>query len=169
MKDKNEYQTLKKQKVCIHLKPEHYNYLKQLSIRRNNEDISKTILYLLSKYLKYLFKIKQPQIKLKTTATYQPKTKEYKNFTILINPTYWAKLNHLRGYLGFSMSFIIRITLDWEMFNDETSTEILIQKPSLEPHEQQSIPNTLIHSYEHRAKVIFSNRRIFTYFYDYFY
>ncbi len=169
MKDRNQYQTLEKQKVCIHLKPQHYVYLKYLSRRKFHGNISKTILYLLSKYLKYLYKIKQPQIKRKTTATYQPKTKEYKKYIIFINPTYWAKLNHLRNYLGYSMSFIIRITLDWEMSNETTIEEIIILKPHLEPHELLSLPQTLLYSYIHRVRVNFVHRKIFMDFYDCFY
>lgn len=169
MKDKNQYQTTQKQIVCIHLKPKHYHYLKELSIGKFQGNISKTILYLLSKYLRYLFLIKNSHLKKTLSATYQPKTKEYKKYTILINPTYWAKLNHLRTYLGYSMSFIIRITLDWEMSHQERTTEIIIPKPMLTPPEQQSTPTTLLHSYEYRAKVNFWSRRIFMHFYDHFY
>ncbi len=90
----------------------HFAFLKQLAITKFQGDISKTIFYLLSKYLKYLYRIKKIDIKRTLTIDYQPPTKEYKRYWISIQPTYWGQLYNLKFSLGYSMSFLIRIMID---------------------------------------------------------
>ncbi len=110
----------------------HFDFLRQLANNRYNGNISKTILYLISKYLKYLYQIKNIDIKRTMTIDYQPKTKEYKRYWITINPTYWGNLYNLRFSLGYSMSFLLRIMLDWEMEEyQQPETDIIISKPIL--------------------------------------
>ncbi len=170
MKDKIQATTKKKHQYCIHLTPLHYLFLLQLSEEQSNGDISKTLLYLISKHLKYLYKISNLQTKQTMTTTYQPKIKNYKKYYITLNPIYWAKLNHIKNYIGYSISAIIRILLDWEMFPNESNQEHLwIQKPSLNPRETiEPHSSCLIHSYVWRGWVDFNKRELIMYFYDYY-
>ncbi len=127
-------------RVCIHLSPHHFKFLKQLASIRYEGDISKTILYLLSKYLKFLYQIKKIDQKRTLTIDYQPPTKEYKRYWININPTYWGHLYNLRFSLGYSMSFLLRIMIDWEMIeNQEPNPKILIPLPILNEAPQSTL------------------------------
>lgn len=170
MKDTIQTKTLKFHRYCINLKPEHYQYLILLTYRKFNGDLSKTILYLISKYLKYLYKISTIPQKQTMTITYQPKTKQYKQFNITIIPIHWAKLNHIKNYTGYSISAIIRILLEWEMSSTENNDpKIWIQKPQLNFLELLQLPTTLLHSYVLKGQVVLNSREIKMSFYDYFY
>ncbi|GIX41316.1 MAG: hypothetical protein KatS3mg129_1049 [Leptospiraceae bacterium] len=48
------------------------------------------------------------------TAKYQPVTRKYKKYWIVMKPPLLGKMYQLRYYLGFSMSCILRIMLDWD-------------------------------------------------------
>ncbi|GIX42878.1 MAG: hypothetical protein KatS3mg129_2611 [Leptospiraceae bacterium] len=48
------------------------------------------------------------------TAKYQPVTREYNKYWIVMKPPLWGKMYQLRYYLGYSMSCILRIMLDWD-------------------------------------------------------
>jgi hypothetical protein len=106
-------------------------YLIYLSETRFNGNLTLTIDYLLRKYLAYLYKISLAPTKRTLTATYQPRTKNYIIRKINIQPTYWSKLYELRFLLGFSMSFIIRIMLDWEMQDAQISIDPIFIRPPL--------------------------------------
>ncbi len=123
------------QKECItsiNLTPIHYRYLMHLTNTRFEGKLTLTIHYLLKKYLAYLYKISIAQEKRTLTASYQPRTKEYIIRKIQIQPTYWGKLYELRFFLGYSMSFLIRIMLDWEMQEIEIPVVPLIVLPQLD-------------------------------------
>ncbi len=171
MEDLVEFQTLAVKRVCIFLTPLHYIYLRELSIRKFNKDISQTLLYLISKNLKYLYKIKQTHLKKTMTITYQPKTKEYQRYGIYIDPTLWAKFNHLRIYLGYSMSFIIRILIDWEMQEDTQNyrNSLIVFKPNLTDDEYLQLPSSPLHNYDWWCKVDLKDQRVFMKFIDSFY
>ena len=124
--------TQKKCITSINITPFHYRYLMFLTQTRFNGKLSLTIDYLLRKYLAYLYRISIAQNKRTLTATYQPKTKEYIIRKISIQPTYWGKLFELRFFLGYSMSFLIRIMLDWEMQQEGIPIVPLILLPSLD-------------------------------------
>jgi len=117
--------------TSINLTPNHYEYLICLTESRFNGNLSKTIDYLLKKYLIYLYKISLAPDKRTLTATYQPRTKNYVIKKICIQPTYWAKFFELRFVLGYSISFMIRIMLDWEMQEEENSIAPIIIRPNL--------------------------------------
>lgn len=170
MKDKITFQTKTYHRVCIHLKPEHYHYLKKLS-RNFDKKISKTIIYLVSKYLKYLYKIKISNKKKTLTTTYQPKTKEYKKFWIYIEPTKWGKLRHLKFYLGYSMSFIIRIMIEWEMAEEAKGRmiDIIIKKPILSLDELKEIPSGFLHHYKFFIEINLQERFVSMRFKDKYY
>ena len=125
------FRTHKNTKTSVNLTPFHYQYLMHLSNTRFGGDLSLTINYLLKKYLVYLYRISISQSKRTLTATYQPKTKGYVVKTISVQPTYWGKLYNLRKFLGYSMSFIIHIMLDWEMENQQIPVSVLFELPHL--------------------------------------
>jgi hypothetical protein len=117
--------------TSINLTPNHYEYLICLTESRFNGNLSKTIDYLLKKYLIYLYKISLAPDKRTLTATYQPRTKNYVIKKICIQPTYWGKFFELRFLLGYSISFMIRIMLDWEMQEEQNSFAPIIIRPNL--------------------------------------
>jgi len=130
MKIQNFY-TNKKCRTSINITQFHYVYLIYLTETRFNGDLSLTMDYLFKKYLAYLYKSSQAPNKRTLTATYQPRTKNYLVRTIHIQPTYWGKLQELKFFLGLSMSFIIRILLDWEMEEEQRPIEPILIKPPL--------------------------------------
>jgi hypothetical protein len=118
-------------KTSINITPFHFEYLIYLTETRFNGNLSLTIDYLLKKYLTYLYRISIAPTKRTLTATYQPRTKNYVIKKIRIQPTYWGKLYELRFLLGFSVSFIIRIMLDWEMQEEQIPVETIFIRPAL--------------------------------------
>ena len=129
--------TQKKCITSINITPFHYSYLMHLTQTKFGGELSLTIDYLLKKYLAYLYQISISQEKRTLTATYQPKTKEYMIRRISIQPTYWGKLFDLRFFLGYSISFIIRIMLDWEMQEEEMNVVPLFFLPQLDDENQE--------------------------------
>jgi len=108
-----------------------------LTESRFNGNLSLTIDYLLRRYLVYLYKISLTPTKRTLTASYQPRTKSYIVRKIQIQPTYWGKLHELRFLLGFSMSFILRIMLDWEMQQEQIPVEPIFIMPQLTPIDEE--------------------------------
>ena len=123
--------------TSINITPFHYRYLMHLTNTRFGGKLTLTINYLLKKYLAYLYRISISQEKRTLTASYQPRTKEYIIRKIRIQPTYWGKLYELRFFLGYSMSFIIRIMLDWEMQEQEIHIIPLFVLPTLDNEDQE--------------------------------
>jgi hypothetical protein len=123
-------------KTSINITLLHYEYLTYLTETRFNGDLSLTIDYLLKRYLAYLYKISLAPTKRTLTATYQPRTKNYVIRKISIQPTYWGKLYELRFLLGYSMSFIIRTMLDWEMQEEQIPVQPIFTRPQLTPEDE---------------------------------
>ena len=117
--------------TSVNLTAFHYQYLIYITETRFNGNLSLTIDYLLKRYLVYLYKISLTPNKKTLTATYQPRTKNYVIRKIQIQPTYWGKLYELRFLLGYSMSFMIRIMLDWEMQQENISIDPIFVRPTL--------------------------------------
>ncbi len=128
---KQHFFTYKECRTSMNITPFHYAYLIYLKETRFNGDLSLTIDFLLKKYLVYLYKISLAPSKKTLTATYQPRTKNYLIRKIYIQPTYWSKLFELRFLLGLSISFIIRIMLEWEMQEEEISINPVFIRPAL--------------------------------------
>jgi hypothetical protein len=124
-------------KTSINLTQFHYQYLMDLTESHFNGNLSLTIDYLLRRYLVYLYKISLTPTKRTLTASYQPRTKNYIVRKIQIQPTYWGKLHELRFLLGFSMSFILRIMLDWEMQQEQIPVEPIFIMPQLTPIDEE--------------------------------
>ncbi len=154
------FKTKETHRVCIHLKPIHYEYLKQLSFTRFEGSISQTILYLLSKYLKYLYQIKTIDIKKTLTINYQPATKNYRRYWIIIHPTYWGNLYNLRFSLGYSMSYLLRIMIEWEMEENNEIRNILIPKP-MRNQSLQTVPLKLLHNYAQKVWIYHTSRWVY--------
>jgi hypothetical protein len=129
--------TCKECKTSINITLFHYQFLIYLTKTRFNGDLSLTIDYLLKKYLSHLYLISETPTKRTLTATYQPRTKNYVIRKISIQPTYWGKLCELRFLLGYSMSYIIRILLDWEMQEDQIPVDPIIVRPFLNPMDEE--------------------------------
>ena len=135
MKTQNFF-TYKDCKTSINITLFHYAFLVYLTETRFNGNLSLTIDYLLKRYLSYLYKISLAPTKRTLTATYQPRTKNYIIRKISIQPTYWGKLFELRFLLGYSVSFIIRIMLDWEMQEEQMPVEPIFIRPPLTPEDE---------------------------------
>jgi len=124
-------------KTSINITSFHFEYLIYLTETRFNGNLSLTIDYLLKKYLTYLYRISIAPTKRTLTATYQPRTKNYVIKKIHIQPTYWGKLYELRFLLGFSVSFMIRIMLDWEMQEEQIPVEPIFSRPPLTSEDEE--------------------------------
>ena len=157
--------TQKKCITSINITPFHYRYLIHLTQTRFNGKLSLTIDYLLRKYLAYLYQISISQRKKTLTATYQPKNKEYMIRRISIQPTYWGKLFDLRFFLGYSISFLIRIMLDWEMQEEGIPIIPLIPIPRLDEEnreEHRHIQNG--NNYSSKNKIGHANLEVYSWF-----
>jgi hypothetical protein len=140
-------------------------YLIYLSETRFNGNLTLTIDYLLRKYLAYLYKISLAPTKRTLTATYQPRTKNYIIRKINIQPTYWSKLYELRFLLGFSMSFIIRIMLDWEMQDAQISIDPIFIRPPLTFEDEETHTRIQIgDNYSSYNRVNHSNLEVYSEF-----
>ena len=149
--------------TSINITPFHYRYLMQLTNTKFNGKLSLTIDYLIKKYLAYLYQISISQEKRTLTASYQPRTREYIIRKISIQPTYWGKLFDLRFFLGYSISFLIRIMLDWEMQEEDIPVFPLIYIPSLDDENQEKYRQIqLADNYFSKNKIFHSNLEVFS-------
>jgi hypothetical protein len=140
-------------------------YLIYLSETRFNGNLTLTFDYLLRKYLAYLYKISFAPTKRTLTATYQPRTKNYIIRKINIQPTYWSKLYELRFLLGFSMSFIIRIMLDWEMQDAQISIDPIFIRPPLTFEDEETYSRIQFgDNYSSYNRVTHSNLEVYSEF-----
>ncbi len=157
--------TQKKCITSINITPFHYRYLMYLTNTRFNGELSLTIDYLLKKYLAYLYQISISQEKRTLTASYQPKTKEYIIRKISIQPTYWGKLFDLRFFLGYSISFLIRIMLDWEMQEEGIPIIPLIHLPQLDDENQEEHRRIqFVDNYSSKDKICHANLEVYSEF-----
>ncbi len=170
MNVEDRYITFNYYRVGINLLPLHYNFLRELANTRFDRNISNAIEYLISKYQKHLYEIRITPTKRTETANYQPQTKQYKRYSIRINPTLWSKLFDSRRFLGYSISAILRIMLDWEMQEMQRDITPLIPLPDLPVRDP---PNPeygqQIESYVYAKTADYEPRRIFSFFWDQFY
>ncbi len=151
--------------TSINITPFHYRYLMHLTNTRFEGNLTLAISYLLRKYLAHLYKISVAQEKRTLTASYQPKTKEYIIRKITIQPTYWGKLYELRFFLGYSMSFLIRIMLDWEMQEHEIPIVPLISQPPLDDEDQEEHRQIQSgNNYSSKHKISHANLEVFSRF-----
>ncbi len=151
--------------TSINITPFHYRYLMHITNKRFGGKLTLTINYLLKKYLAYLYIISISQEKQTLTASYQPRTKEYIIRKINIQPTYWGKLYELRFFLGYSMSFLIRIMLDWEMQEQEIPVIPLIVLPQLDDEDLEELRKIQTgNNYSSRHRISHANLEVFSWF-----
>ena len=160
--------------VCINLEPQHYEFLRQLAERRFMGNISDTIHYLLSRYLNHLYEIRVTPTKRTETANYQPRTLRYRRWVIPINPVLWSKLFEMRHFVGYSMSALIRIMLDWEMQHEGYDIIPLIVMPTIAPDDPAVNPTPenaepMLNNYFYVKQGIYEIRQIECSFLDQFY
>ena len=151
--------------TSINITPFHYRFLIHLTNTRFGGELTLTINYLLKKYLAYLYKISISQEKRTLTASYQPRTKEYIIRKIRIQPTYWGELYELRFFLGYSMSFMIRIMLDWEMQEQEIPVIPLMILPPLDDEDKEEhLQIQFGNNYSSKHKICHANLEVFSWF-----
>ena len=164
------YITRKFYPVCINLEMQHLGFLKQIAQTNYEGDYSLAIYYLLNKYLNYLYHIRITPRKKTETANYQPQTKRYKKKTISMNPVLWSKLFEMRHFVGYSISALIRIMLDWEMQSLGYDIIPWIPLPDLihdntRNSEMQLIAHW-INNYFYKKQGFYESRRIIAIFVD---
>jgi hypothetical protein len=154
------YITISLHPVCINLEPQHLAFLSLLATSHFNGNHYLAISFLLNKYLFYLYEIRITPHKKTETANYQPKNKLYKRKTILMNPVLWSNLFELRHFIGYSISALIRIMLEWEMISFGYDIIPLIPLPNL-THDV-SLPNQVIttNNYLYKKQGYHSTREI---------
>lgn len=110
--DNTNYTFIETHTVGISILPEYYEILCDLA----NEDINAFLKYLYFKFHKKLLSIKVAPLKRTATATYQPPSHQYKNKKLKnISPYIWDKYWDLRKTTGYSISYIIRLFIEWEL------------------------------------------------------
>lgn len=117
------YKLSKKHKYCIYIQPHLYQFLK----RQGKENINFFLEYLIEKFKSDLIAHKNLNSLKKSTDKFQPRTKDYKRIILQnIEPNLWKRLKKLKSMTGYSISFIIRILIEWEMqFKDCNIVPIL--------------------------------------------
>jgi len=173
MNIEDQYITLYYHRVGINLLPLHYQFLRELANQRFNRNVSNAIHYLLNKFQRHLYEIRITPYKLTETANYQPITKQYKRYSIRMNPTIWSKLFDSRRFIGYSISAILRIMLDWEMQQMGRDIIPLISLPHLSPYlpeDDLAYPEVQeIENYVYIKTANYEPRTIFSIFWDPFY
>ena len=136
------YTTKSLHPICINLEPHHLAFLSLLAKTHFNGKHYLAIFFLMNKYLFYLYEIRITPHKKSETANYQPKNKLYKRKTIPMNPVLWSNLFELRHFIGYSISALIRIMIEWEMLSSGYDIIPLIPFPNLT--NDISLPNQVI-------------------------
>jgi hypothetical protein len=158
--------------VCINLEPIHFEFLAEIAMTQFDGNYSNTIYYLLNRYLNQLYKIRTTPIKRTETASYQPKTLRYRRKVIKMNPVLWSKLFEMRHFIGYSISALIRILLDWEMQQQGYDIIPLIPMPNINLNDTTSVsvstPERHINNYYYLKQGFYDPREIFCIFLDEF-
>jgi hypothetical protein len=156
-------------RFCVNLEPNHYEYLKELATREFLGNYSEAILYLIKKYLRQLYDIRITPTKGTETASYQPKTKSYRRWVIRINPVLWSKLFEMRHFIGYSMSALLRVMLDWEMQGRGYDIIPMISMPEVEDDREGAASGFIeLNNYDYEKFGEYETRRIFCRFIDEF-
>ncbi|MDW7977165.1 MAG: hypothetical protein RMI35_11470, partial [Leptospiraceae bacterium] len=133
--------------VCVNLSPMHFLYLQYLAQSKFQGDFARTVESLLKRNLGKIYPKSISHIKRTLTAKYQPRTKKYQRFWISVSPVMWGRLFQLRLYMGYSVSYLIRILLELEMMGETTrNRHTEIPRSSTTDH-------LLYHNYEDRIMV----------------
>jgi hypothetical protein len=167
MNTEDRYRTWNLYPVGVNLTRNHYQFLRELANTRFNRNISDAIQYLISKYQRHLNEIRITPYKKTETANYQPKTKQYIRYKIRINPALWSKMFDSRRFIGYSMSALLRIMLDWEMLREGYDIMPLIEMPELQTEDESRQEEFQeIQNYVYIKTAEYTTRRIFSIFWD---
>ncbi|MFN3603743.1 MAG: hypothetical protein ACK4UJ_03405 [Leptonema sp. (in: bacteria)] len=144
--DSSHYSFLQTHTMGISILPEYLLTLRNFA--QNQWD--PFLKYLYFKYHKKILALKQAPHKKTATAIYQPETKRYKNVKLKgVSPYVWDKYWDLRKITGYSISFIIRIFLEWEMEFIERAKE-MEEKRLWEKYTAEGVNKCLYSSFSFR-------------------
>ncbi|MFN3605078.1 MAG: hypothetical protein ACK4UJ_10245 [Leptonema sp. (in: bacteria)] len=128
MKVKSKYKLKETHNVCINIKLALYRELKRMA----KGSVSLFLEYLYEKYKRRILNLQIASYKRSATAEYQPTGEEYKKMKIEIEPFLWQRYWDLRGMSGFSISFIITIFIQWELYTQNQNVDrSLLQKRNI--------------------------------------
>ncbi|MFN3603262.1 MAG: DUF1564 family protein [Leptonema sp. (in: bacteria)] len=101
-------------RYCVSIQPHLYQFFKENASRNPNPFLE----FLIQKYEKQILYSKaQRQLK-RASCQYQPKTKDYKRIVIRgVSPEIWRRLKSLKSLTGYSVSYLFRVMLEWELEN----------------------------------------------------
>lgn len=126
-----QYQFKKRHKTGLNILPEYYDILYELS----EGELGEYLKYLYYKYHKQIYALKVSSTKRTSTSDYQPETKRYIQITLRnMYPYIWEKYWDLRRITGYSISFIVRIFLEWELEEQSRQNELERGEPLIRKH-----------------------------------
>ena len=168
------YTTQKLYPVCLNLELRHNVFLKEITHMYFDGNYDLAIYSLLNKYLSHLYEIRISPYKKTETATYQPKTKQYRRWTIKMNPVLWSKLFEMRHFIGYSISGLIRILIEWEMQSYGYDIIPWIALPIIQQQNgtgniQIHSPEPMLNNYFYKKQGFYMAREIIASFEDQFY
>ncbi|MFN3604011.1 MAG: hypothetical protein ACK4UJ_04805 [Leptonema sp. (in: bacteria)] len=109
------YELKSKYKVCVNILPNFHKELLRLSRGKLNHFLE----YLYNTYKRKLLQMKIAPIKGTATTEYQPDHEEYKQIVLYgISPNLWRRYKDLREMTGYSVSFILRVFIEWELMRE---------------------------------------------------
>lgn len=119
---KQTYQLKKIHKYCLYIQPQLYSFLKK-RLQQNPFFLE----YLIQNYKPALLENKHKTTLESATCKYQPKTKDYQRILLRnISPHLWKTLKELKRLTGYSISYIIRVFLEWEMLKQNQNIHSLL-------------------------------------------
>lgn len=133
MKHRDEYELKPTHYYCVNLKVELYKDLVIMSSGNLNSFFE----YLYEKFKSRIMILKIAPIKRTATTQYQPK-EEYKKIKLKkIDPTLWKKYWELRLLTGYSISYIVRVFIEWELLDRGKEIETLLPAIKIEDRRLQ--------------------------------
>ncbi len=124
--EQTEYNFLENYQTSLSLQPVYYKIL----LRFSKGNINTYLKYLYNRYHQKLLRRKISHIKKSATTQYQEITNRYFHWKIRISPYIWDRYWDLRRVCGYSISYIVRIFLEWELLRiiENTQESLKTQK-----------------------------------------
>ncbi len=134
---KDQYKLKNTHQYCIYIQENLYLFLK----RNSQNNLSNLLEYLIRKYKYNVLNQKSISSLGRGSVQYQPKTKNYKRIILKnINPYLWKELKIIKNTTGYSISYIIRVMIEWEMQSKgHYITPLLPLEPVLSNNTQQQL------------------------------
>ncbi|MFN3605261.1 MAG: hypothetical protein ACK4UJ_11190 [Leptonema sp. (in: bacteria)] len=166
MEHTDQYQLKKIHYFCVNLKINLYQELLSMSYGNINSFLE----YLYEKFKNRLLHLKIAPHNRRATAQYQPKGKYKKIKLNKIDPSLWQKYWDLRNLSGYSISFILRVFLEWELMDRGTSIEDFLL-PALNINDSRLTyrypsPYRTMNNYSIKKSYKKRNRTIYLYYWD---